>query len=387
MNILNSSSAILDVTTLNTGLKVTFASATKPVSFSWFWLRDHGIDPASLDVVTKQRLVDTFSIPQDLRPATVNFDQEQQLIVIEWVGGENASDREGTTISASLLAGAAGIVPESHVLAPTRKRVLWDENAPLSDIPSLSFSAVMENDEGLLAWLENIAVYGFSVVTDVPSTESGTKELAERIGKAQETIFGGMWRLSAELMEHADSAYTTGSLEPHTDSSYYHDAPGLQMFNCLEFDGEGGESVQVDGFAIAARIKDEDPDAYKTLTEIVVPGQYFDENIHLHAERPPFQLNAKGELIQVTFNNYDRAPFLLSDEDTVRFHHAYGLFHKYASDQRNWLKIPLRPGMTLIFDNWRNLHGRMAYTGKRVFYGCYHSRADYESKLRVLQAK
>jgi len=168
MNILNSSSIILDVTTLNTGLEVTFASATKPVSFSWFWLRDHGIDSASLDAVTKQRLVDTFSIPQNLRPATVNFDQEQQLIVIEWAGGENGGDCDSTTISASLLAGAAGLVPESHALAPKKQRVLWSESTPLSDIPSLSFSAIMESDDGLLAWLENIAVYGFSVVTDVP---------------------------------------------------------------------------------------------------------------------------------------------------------------------------------------------------------------------------
>jgi len=34
-------------------------------------------------------------------------------------------------------------------------------------------------------------------------------------------------------------------------SSYYYNAPGLQMFNCLEFEGKGGESTQVDGFAIA----------------------------------------------------------------------------------------------------------------------------------------
>jgi trimethyllysine dioxygenase len=38
----------------------------------------------------------------------------------------------------------------------------------------------------------------------------------------------------------------------------------------------------------------------------------------------------------------------------------------------------------LVFDNWRCLHGRLEYTGTRVFEGCYHNREDFESKLRVL---
>jgi hypothetical protein len=28
----------------------------------------------------------------------------------------------------------------------------------------------------------------------------------------------------------------------------------------------------------------------------------------------------------------------------------------------------------------------MGYVGKRVFYGCYHDRADYESRLRTVGA-
>ncbi len=72
--------------------------------------------------------------------------------------------------------------------------------------------------------------------------------------------------------------------------------------------------------------------------------------------------------------------------EAERFYHAYGLFHDHAMNQDNWLKIPLRPGMVLIFDNWRNIHGRMGYVGKRVFCGCCQSRWTFESKLRVLQA-
>jgi alpha-ketoglutarate-dependent taurine dioxygenase len=47
-----------------------------------------------------------------------------------------------------------------------------------------------------------------------------------------------------------------------------------------------------------------------------------------------------------------------------------------------WLK--LHPGMVLLVDNWRVLHGRASYTGLRKITGCYVGRADYVSKAKVL---
>ena len=194
-----------------------------------------------------------------------------------------------------------------------------------------------------------------------------------------------MWPLSSPVTEHEDTADTNSYLEPHTDGTYYHDAAGLQMFNCLDINCEGGESIQLDGFALANKIKQEDPEAYQTLTEVVIPGHYIEHGVHLRAERPAFQLDSKGDLIQVSFNNYDRAPMCLDEETHHRFHRAYKLLHDHIIDQENWITIEMKQGTALIFDNWRNLHGRMSYVGDRYFYGCYHSKAVFESKLRVLQ--
>lgn len=362
------------------GLEVLFPGDTTPVTFSWFWLRDHGIDEASLDPETLQRRVDTFAIPADTRPVNVRIDEMREEVFIDW------DDAPQTRISGRLLASALGRTDETRELASPVERVLWDRQAPLARMPSVAFESVMRDDAGRRAWMDNIVRFGFSLVEGVPSTEEATRALGERISRVQETIFGGMWMLSAELKDHGDSAYSTQYLEPHTDSSYYHDAPGLQLFNCIEFDGKGGESVQVDGFAIAERIRAEDPAAWKTLTETVVPAHYLEPGVHLRAERPTLRLNTRGELVQVTFNNYDRAPFVRPPGQEREFYRAYGLFHRHVMDQDNWLKIPLRPGMVLVFDNWRNLHGRMGYVGKRVFCGCYLSRAEFESRLRALPA-
>ena len=362
------------------GLDVTFDDDEASQSYSWFWLKDHGIDTNSLDHTTLQRKTDTFAIPTDLICTQFEFDTFNQLIDLQW------NDGQVSTISTYILASVVGRTPSKHQLSPNKQQILWDKDNPLDELPSNHYQDIMSSDEGLCEWLENIHLTGFSVVDGVPADKESTRKLAERVGQIQQTLFGGMWELSSELVDHGDTAYSTQYLEPHTDGTYYDDAAGLQMFNCLEFNGKGGESVQIDGFAIAARIKREDQDAYKTLCEISVPGHYIEPGVHQRAERPVFKLDARGDLIQVSFNNYDRAPFYLPSEESKRFHHAYALLHKHVNDQDNWLKIPLRPGKTLIFDNWRNLHGRMGYVGKRVFYGCYHSKSEFESKLRVLQA-
>lgn len=352
----------------------------EPKPYSWRWVRDHCIDPQSLDQGTTQRKVNTFDLAPDLICTGLAFAQPEQLVHLSWDDGTSSS------ISAYVLAAVVGYTPGLHELIPQIPQVIWDKDSPLLELPRVEFEDVIQSDKGLLQWLENIHVYGFSLVDGVPATEQGTTQLALRLGKVQETIFGGMWPLSSELTDHGDSAYSNSYLEPHTDGTYYHDAPGLQMFNCLDIDCEGGQSIQLDGFAIAQRIKREDPEAYQTLSDIIVPGHYLEDDVHLHAERPTIRMDASGKLVQVSFNNYDRAPMLLAADMQERFYHAYSLFHSHVIDQDNWLRIEMKPGTTLIFDNWRNMHGRVAYRGSRYFYGCYHSKAVFESKLRVLQA-
>ncbi len=375
-----SATKLINVTATEKGLVAEFSNDLGSHIFPWHWIRDHCIDSQSLNQETTQRMVDTFNLPTDLSCKTLNFDSSEQLVHLLW------NDNKCTSISTYVLASVLGHTPELHELTPNSPQVFWDKEAPLAELPRVQFEHVIETDKGLLQWLQNIHIYGFSLVDGVPATIEGTEQLALRLGKVQETIFGGMWPLSSEITDHGDTAYSNSYLEPHTDGTYYHDAAGLQMFNCLEIDCKGGESIQLDGFAIANKIKQEDPEAYKTLTEVIVPSHYIEDGVHLHAERPPIRLDTKGNLVQISFNNYDRAPMFLDKNKRERFYHAYGLFHSHVIDQDNWITIEMKPGTTLIFDNWRNMHGRMGYVGRRNFQGCYHSKAVFESKLRVLQA-
>lgn len=53
-----------------------------------------------------------------------------------------------------------------------------------------------------------------------------------------------------------------------------------------------------------------------------------------------------------------------------------------SPDNEWWFK--LNPGTVVIFDNWRLLHGRAAYTGRRQIAGCYVSRTEFQSVARTM---
>ncbi len=355
------------------GLLVRFRGRPEPVTVPWRWVRDHSEDATSLDPATAQRLVDTFTIPADLAPTSAEL--AGPTVRVTWAGGEPPS-----LVSAARLAEAAGLVPN-----PERR--LWSADAPLDDEPWFDHDAVLAGDGALLGWLEAIEALGFGLVRGLPTTAEAAEAVARRIGYPRATIFGpAMWTLSSAVTDHEDSAYSTSFLEPHTDGTYTVDAPGLQLFACLQRQGTGGESILVDGFAAAERLRATDPDAFDVLCRVDVPCHYLEPGVHLRATRPVLRTDGTGRLVQVSFNNYDRAPFLLPPPEMERWYDAYARLHTEVNDRRHWRTVGLEPGHVLVIDNWRILHGRMAYTGTRVFEGCYHNREDADSRLRVLRA-
>jgi trimethyllysine dioxygenase len=371
---------LVQAETESAGLRVRWSDAGAEKIFPWFWLRDHGEDEASLDPVTLQRRVDTFAIPTEIRGVAAQVENEGATVAVSWNDNSPPS-----TYSARFLARMAGLAPTEAEFAPGLTQRLWTATGRPNPLPSVAYGAVMDGDDDLRRLLENIHVWGFCLVEGVPGSTEGTASLVGRIGYVRETIFGGVSVLSADETEHKDTAYSTDFLEPHTDGTYFADAPGLQLFNCIETDARGGESILVDGFAAAEGLRAEEPANYEALTRIAVAGRYVEPRIHLRAQRPPLRLDDRGRLAQISFNNYDRAPFLLADDEMVAFYRAYAALHRRLNDRDSWLTVALRPGMVLIFDNWRVLHGRMAYAGKRVYNSCYLNREDFESRLRVLR--
>lgn len=363
--------AVASLQSTDTSLEVHWADGVV-TRYPWLWLRDHAHDDDTMHPVTQQRQLFTAAVPRGL--CGLKTELVGDVLEVTWDVLEPVSRLPLAFLARHRhprVARAAVDVPVT----------LW--NASSIRTPTVPYAAVMDSDEGLRDWLVRTLQHGFCIVEGTPVTAEATEQLLRRIAYVRETIFGGFWSFEADLAK-ADTAYTTLELRGHTDGTYSHDAPGAQLLHCLHLDATGGESTMVDGFAIARRMEADHPDLFEVLCSVMVPGQYLGEGVHLMSARPVFRHDHTGRLVQVSFNNYDRAPFLLDEADMVAFYDALRVFEEIANEPAMQWRHVLRPGEAMLFDNWRVLHGRTAYAGTRRMCGGYVNREDLESRVRQL---
>ncbi len=340
--------------------------------YPWLWLRDHSHDPVTRNPLTHQRELFTADVAGDLSPVEVRCHGSD--VTIAWI-----DDPCDSVLPVDFLAKFRQA--DSNPLGPAPTPVLWDA-ASIEDGPTVAWAKIMGDGRGVLEVITKIAEYGFCLAVGTPTTLADSEALLRRFTYVRETIFGGMWEFSAD-MAMADTAYSNLELRPHTDGTYSHDAPGWQLLHCLGFVGTGGHSTVVDSFAIAARLRTERPDLYRVLSTVEVPGQYIGDGSHLMAARPVLRHDAYGELVQVSFNNYDRAPFLLAEQEMLAFYEALRAFDTLANDRSMQWRHVLAPGEAMLFDNWRVLHGRLSFTGQRTMCGGYLNKEDIDSRRRM----
>lgn len=253
-------------------------------------------------------------------------------------------------------------------------------------------------------------------MTNCPSTPSATQALLERIAFIQHTHYGGFWDFTSSSTP-TDTAYTNQPLAVHTDTTYLTTSCGLQMFHLLSHaEGSGGESTFVDGFAAAAYLRDSKPNLFAILAR---------QNILYHAsgniqvgeldngattsngapvlrgaKSRNFKIydrgffRRKGEVfdsrqvpLQIRWNNDDRdAQTWRSLNSIERWYDAAGEWTKVLKMKQFEIKVQLRPGQPIIFDNWRYLHGRTGFSGKRRICGGYSRSCSFHlSQLHSVQ--
>lgn len=360
-------------------------NARRTSVYHHFWLRDHCKCAECYHPTTRQRLVDTFSIPRDIQPKAI--ESREDGLAITWPDGHQSLYAWDWLYTNSY----SPVLRTSEPLEG-RKPKLWDAARIKENFPVVQHDAVMDSSsqDGLRTWLDNLETYGIGFVDGVPTTVEATEALARRISFLRETHYSqGMWSFTADLA-HADTAYTTLALGAHTDNTYFTEPAGLQMFHKLEFDGQGGESLFVDGFHVAQQLKARSPEAYRTLSTTLVPTHSAgDENVLIvptPRAYPILNHGPDGQLYQIRYNNDDRSALNhLSSTQLEAFYDALFLWNELLKKPENELWEPLAPGRVVLFNNWRVLHGRSAFTGHRRICGAYFPWDDYKSRARTLR--
>jgi len=263
------------------------------------------------------------------------------------------------------------------------EKTLWDrsivEELKLTPI----FNDEMQDENVLMEVFRRVVKYGFAKIERVPPTVEGTQRVCQQITRLSNTFFGSLWENGTHF-DHKDTGYLNGFLEAHNDNTYFTEAQGLMVFHCTEFNGVGGESLLVDGFHAAEQLNRLDPEAYQYLSNTVHHSEYIEPGEHFEAVGPILRHDpVNRQLEQIRFNIYDRAALsTIAQTDVEQYYRHLKSLASVVKRKENEYWFSLRPGTVLVFDNWRLLHGRAAYEGKRVINGYYFTRSDFMSRAR-----
>jgi gamma-butyrobetaine dioxygenase len=348
--------------------------------FPAIWLRDSCSCAECRDPGTGQRLLAVLDIPEEIAPGEVALTAEGDLEVV-WTPGGHRSRYD----SAWLRAYAAD--------PPCRTPVLWDASLG-ADLPRFAWREVQADDRAQYRWLAAVRDLGFALLSGVPAAAGEVERVAALIGYIRETNYGRTFDV-VSVPRPTHLAYTARALAPHVDNPYRVPGLGLQMLHCIEAAPEGGESLLVDGFRLAAELKRADPAAFETLTRVLLPFGYRDAETDLYARQPVIALDGEGEpgtraearVAAIHYNERVARPLEAPERQAEAFYSAYRKLARLVADPEFEVRFRLAPGDLLLFDNERLLHGRTAYDGnaaRRFLQGCYVDRDGLESRLRVL---
>ena len=306
---------ITDMKSESAVLNVTWEDGIT-TEYPWIWLRENAHDEATLHPVTLQRNIHTASIPRDI--AAISVESAGENLAITW------NDGDESTIPVAFLAEFRVPDEPSVTVSLGIEPILWNAET-IQQTPSTPYDDIMNTDEGMIDWLTKVLQYGFALAVGVPATTEATKELLEKAAYIRQSIFGGFWSFEAD-MSKADTAYTNIELLSHTDSTYCNDAP-VQLLHCIYFEGEGGSRPSWTASALRLSWGGGSP----ALRDSV--DSQGSRPVH-RRRRPPdgrspgVPHDDKGNLVQVSFNNADRAPFLLPPDDMVAFYDALREFEQ-----------------------------------------------------------
>ncbi len=347
--------------------------------FHPLWLRERAPDGQTLDPRTGQRLLEAAFLPIDLAVTDAERSGDDRLQIA-------FSDGHVAAFDAWTLRGA--LAPADDAAGDPAPRQ-WDAATP-DGPPRRPLDRLAANPADLLALLDDVAVWGYGLVTGAPAEKNGIRAFTDLIGSIRLTNWGGV-----EDVKYAADAFdltlTNRALEPHVDNPYRLAPIGYVVLHCLENSAPGGDSTVVDGFAVADRLAREDPDAHRALSEQPVLFRYQDDDAVLENVRPLIDRGPDGRLRSIAWSNRTEFVAPASPAALQRYYAARQRFARLLYDDAMTVTFKLAPGDIAVFDNFRVLHGRRAFeaggAGRRHLRQAYLDRDMVASRRAVLRRR
>ena len=349
--------------------------------FHAIWLRDNALEADTRDPVNGQRLITVNDLAADTGitdaatdgdALTVTFapDGKRARFPAQWLRA-HSYDRPANVARGWL---SDGIEP-------------WDGRLA-GGVPTGDFGQLSADRGALGMWLAAVRRYGFAKITGGPVRSGALLDVAALFGYVRETNYGKWFEVRTEV-NPTNLAYTGLGLQAHTDNPYRDPVPTMQILYCLENSAEGGDSMVVDGFAAALRLREEDPRGFDLLSRYCARFEYAgSSDVRLTARRPMIELAPDGALTGIRFNNRSTAPITdVPYDEMAGYYAAYRRLAEIIDDPAMAVSFKLAPGESFIVDNTRILHARKGYsgTGSRWLQGCYPDKDGLLSTLATIE--
>ncbi|MBX3568974.1 MAG: gamma-butyrobetaine dioxygenase [Rhizobiaceae bacterium] len=363
-------------------VSVAWAGA-RTARFHALWLRDNALDDKTRSAGNGQRLITILDIPSQTRIA-------EAAVRGGGLAVRFMPEDKWTEFPSAWLEDHAYDRPGAAETGWTGERVVrWTKATMQGRVPRVGYGAASTGKAALRDWLGAVSAYGFGVMDGLPAESGALCKVSDLFGYIRETNYGRWFEVRAEV-NPSNLAYTNLGLQAHTDNPYRDPVPTLQILSCVENTVEGGESSVVDGFAVVAALKQEDPEAFRLLSTHAARFEYAGSSgVRLRAKRPMIELGPDGELLAIRFNNRSLAPVVdVPFDEMDAYYAAYRRFAELIEDERFEVTFKLKPGEAFIVDNTRVMHARKAFSGsgKRWLQGCYADKDGLLSTLASLEA-
>ncbi|KAA3631679.1 MAG: DUF971 domain-containing protein, partial [Proteobacteria bacterium] len=325
--------------------------------FHALWLRDNALDADTRAPGNGQRLITLSDIPVDTRVNAALLNDAGDLTI------EFAPGNKTVHYPASFLASNAYDRPLRRESGWTGEAVeTWDRRLG-ERLPTGEFDRVRSDRHALARWLDHVRRLGFAHLGGGPVKSGALCEVVDLFGFVRETNYGRWFEVRSEV-NPSNLAYTGLGLQAHTDNPYRDPVPTLQILYCLENSAAGGDSLVVDGFAVAQRLRDDSPQDFDMLSRYCARFEYAGSpGVRLRSRRPVIELAPDGELIAIRFNNRSAAPITDVPYDVMPgYYRAWRRFGELVDAPEMAVRLTLEPGDCFIVDNTRVLHARTAYT-------------------------
>ncbi|GAB2183632.1 TauD/TfdA family dioxygenase [Roseibium sp. LAB1] len=345
--------------------------------FNYYWLRDNC--PSSFDPETRERVNDIFALEEAPRAASAVIVGSDLEIV--WAGTNNVS-----RLPLSLLSAYSS--GEKRPDVANLPRVPWfADHYP--KMARYSYDEVMRDTTRRRDWAKAMLTDGVALLTGLPDTDEALTDTAGLIGYVRPSYFG----LTFEVKTHikpTNLAFTSKALPLHTDLPDEDLAPGVQFLHCRANSVEGGNSIFVDGLAVAEDFRKAYPEDFELLITVDVPYFCEHDTFDMRARQRVIELDEHGNISGVTISQHHADIFDMPQHELDRYYPAFCRFGRMMRDDKYLMRFRLNAGECIVFDNHRIVHGRAAYSatsGERHLRGCYTDRGELRSTYRILSGE